>query len=910
MNKRIINLSMIFFLLIGLMPNVLNTFANEIETKPIVNYEIKSLDENKNNISFILGENTSFNEEKSSKDYNIKEIKDLDTNTILTSLSYDVDKRDEYHFLINYVNSLDDINESLELTVNGVKEIEEEKVDNKIEEKSTNEVLVEENKANQEISTYSLPDGFDERTSTFTSTAARDNYLDRTFTHWKNGSYEIISKLKTEDSVIIIPNQYQGRQIKIDNGSYLGHGLSVLFSGHEENITKIIFENGGPKVVASEDSSYLFYGLSNLNKIENFNRFDASNIRITRSMFQKCSNLRFLDFSECNFDFSIFYTDLANPKAFDMFADMGRVLIVVPDNVDMTYYWSLMDNTLPLKITFEGKHNYFEFGINDVSETVYKVFYKKSDYQQINNINNLKTYGNNYLGGGWKNRETKELLANETRTPLEIVLTSANRGEVDYTQREILDQYTFTFDPNGGYNRKKTSAGIIIDTSSPAQPEARNVYYKDEIRLNPSNNESFKEGLIMQGWNTNKEEADRGIVEYEFTDKITVLNDMTFYAVWGNTVNLRLQHTDMMGHNYGYVEWVVTNGSPAYTLTVGQIQEMPQMSENEVPSVGNPIRVGDWYWSNGEILTDYYEYNKNNSVWDYGRYIEVGNKVTIDDIDSYRLESDGTINLYSGTTPGWTEVPDNVSLVYQSVDHGTGSPSYTDNVQRISSYDAPLYRFLTEEELNATNGGHGWSKEGKKITKYAIRYQNDKIHPISDPSPIIKYVNVNEEVNLYEFFTLWQSDMVEEGEQGTIHLYPVWEEVEEPGIIIPGIDGEIGTEDDLLVNNGTNGEKPTQKPNGDVVIPDGGIITWPNNNTGTVIVPPSGSVISPDGTITTPGPGENQIKPIPGGGVELPGNDGSLTNGATDNPLVKPEGDGPIEEIGRASCRERVCQYV
>ena len=113
-------------------------------------------------------------------------------------------------------------------------------------------------------------------------------------------------------------------------------------------------------------------------------------------------------------------------------------------------------------------------------------------------------------------------------------------------------------------------------------------------------------------------------------------------------------------------------------------------------------------------------------------------------------------------------------------------------------------------------------------------------------------------------------------------------------IILPGLDNKPGTPDDVVVKPkpDQNGNYPKPNPDGSVTLPGGGEITIPGTGNGDITIAPPGSTIKPDGTITTPS--GNEVRPNPEGGVELPGQDGSITNKPQDNPLVKPNGNGPI----------------
>ena len=528
--KKIINSLMILFLMIGLTPNVVQTFCNEITNEqPVINYEIKEINEEKNNISFILNENTSFLE---TNDFKINEIKDLDTNTILTSLDYEVDKKDEYHFLINYVNSLNDINNSFEVTVNGINKINQEI------------------KTNQEISTYSTIEGFDELTDTFTSTTARDNYIDTTFEHYQEDGYEIIGQVLTNNSLIIIPNQYQGRQIKLKE--YSDGIKSSVFGGKESYITKIIFETNGSKVLANPNSILLFGKLSKLTEIKNLREletsqvttmyamfggcsgitsidvrgFDTSKVKDMNSMFALCSGLTSIDvrgfdtskvedmfymFSGCSGLISIDVSGFViseDCNMNNMFDDMNKVIIITSDSFNPPS----ISNTNPLSLTFNGINNYFT-----------KVFYTKSEYEQINNLDNLKSYANN-LGRNWVNEQTNVLLNDETKTPLEI----AGKDGENYIGDPIV-QYTITYNNNGG-------EGVIEEQIG-----------EENTQVTLSNNKFTKQGYQHVGWNT---QADGNGTSYNFGQEITITQNLELFAKWeANTYTITYKANGGVGED-------------------------------------------------------------------------------------------------------------------------------------------------------------------------------------------------------------------------------------------------------------------------------------------------------------------------------------------------------------------------
>ena len=189
--KKYFKITLLIFMLISLFPNVLQTLANNIVNNEInIKYEIKEINEEKDNISFILNENTSFNKSDSSNDFNIKEIKDLDTNTILTSLDYEVNKKDEYHFLINYVNNLDELEYNKEIKIDNIRN----KQTNKLEEskKITN------NNQKEVIQNPNIV-GFNFETESFESDEARNKYIDETYNHYNENGLEVLAKTKRSE---------------------------------------------------------------------------------------------------------------------------------------------------------------------------------------------------------------------------------------------------------------------------------------------------------------------------------------------------------------------------------------------------------------------------------------------------------------------------------------------------------------------------------------------------------------------------------------------------------------------------------------------------------------------------------------------------------------------------------------
>ena len=111
---------------------------------------------------------------------------------------------------------------------------------------------------------------------------------------------------------------------------------------------------------------------------------------------------------------------------------------------------------------------------------------------------------------------------------------------------------------------------------------------------------------------------------------------------------------------------------------------------------------------------------------------------------------------------------------------------------------------------------------------------------------------------------------------------------EDGTITLPGQDDELGTDDDVVVKPGGNGDA-TINPDGSVTVPGGGEITFPNkpDHNGTITIP-GDSTVKPDGTVETPG--GDVVRPNPDGTIQLPGQDDEL--GTDDDVIVKPGGNG------------------
>ena len=687
---RKFNFIMILLLIIGLTPNIYSSFGDEIvNDKPIINYNIEIISEEENNISFILDENTSFNDENSNKKFNVKEIKDLDTNINLSSLSYGVAKKDYYHFLIKYI----DVNKQLEKSIDLIVKSENQKENLKKEKivKNTNENIL--SFRTKQVS------GFDYETDTFNTSEARNSYFEKTFNHVQNGEFEIINEVLdvTENATIIIPNEYQGRKIKLRDTGYVNY----LFG---TNIVKIIFENNGNKIYASADSSYLFGRNERLTEIKNLNNLDTSQVTNMTSMFQGCSVLTTLDvsgfdtsqatnmtfmFYGCSglttLDVSVFDTSqvtdmsymfygcselttldvsrfdtsqatnissmfsgcsrltMLDVSGFDtsqvtnisgmfsgcggltkldvsrfdtsqvtnmsimfsgcrglttldvsgfdtsqvtnmtsIFNNMSNVLIVVKD---LHQFPISVNNTSNLILTFNNDNNYFK-----------KIFYTKEEYEQINNLDNLKLYANE-LGQSWQNEKTSVLLKNEIKLPTEI----AGKEGANY-----IWIYSYQISTSLGW-QNEVEDSVISGNEAEDAPAINGLVIK-------SKNDAFNYGAKINniGWqevSTNQEIIDGNLETIKISLKEPYSNQYDVYY-------------RVKTKGFGWLGWTSNGnkaGSDGYDDYIQAIQikvinkdgEKPKGKET-IPFINTQVRykgqvqnVGwqDWLYNGAELGT-------------------------------------------------------------------------------------------------------------------------------------------------------------------------------------------------------------------------------------------------------------------------------------------------------------------
>ena len=191
-----------------------------------------------------------------------------------------------------------------------------------------------------------------------------------------------------------------------------------------------------------------------------------------------------------------------------MFDNMKKVIIITSDSFNPPSIY----NTNPLSLTFNGTNNYFT-----------KVFYTKSEYEQINNLDNLKSYANN-LGNNWVNEQTDVLLNDETKTPVEI----AGKNGVNYIEKSSV-QYTITYNNNGG-------EGVIEEQIG-----------EENTQVTLSNNKFTKQGYQHVGWNT---QADGNGTSYNFGQEITITQNLELFAKWeANTYTITYKANGGVGED-------------------------------------------------------------------------------------------------------------------------------------------------------------------------------------------------------------------------------------------------------------------------------------------------------------------------------------------------------------------------
>ena len=81
------------------------------------------------------------------------------------------------------------------------------------------------------------------------------------------------------------------------SGKFTDVGIGQLNANFKNQLTKIKFDSG---VIANQNSTGLFYGLTNLKSIEGLANLDTSNVTNMSQMFQDSSNLTELDLSKLN----------------------------------------------------------------------------------------------------------------------------------------------------------------------------------------------------------------------------------------------------------------------------------------------------------------------------------------------------------------------------------------------------------------------------------------------------------------------------------------------------------------------------------------------------------------------------------------------------------------------------------
>ena len=131
---------------------------------------------------------------------------------------------------------------------------------------------------------------------------------------WGTSKWEY--KHEGDDYVLYL---HEGTLGKLSPSNYGYRGIAHLNNTFKDQLTKIKIDQG---VVASQDSSELFSGLSKLTMIEGLNNLDTSNVTLMNRMFSNCSSLTSLDLSNFNTfnvtDMYYMFYNCSNLKSLDL----------------------------------------------------------------------------------------------------------------------------------------------------------------------------------------------------------------------------------------------------------------------------------------------------------------------------------------------------------------------------------------------------------------------------------------------------------------------------------------------------------------------------------------------------------------------------------------------------------------
>ena len=743
--KKMFNYIIIFLLIFGLSPTVFQTISSNIKQGFIISYEIENTFET-TKINFLLNDNISFNEEKSDKNYNIKSIEEEGKN--IDNLEYITKRKYNYNFIFIYENNETNEEKTYELNIVNDKKL----INNTIKKEEKMNLENNDVYANKNITSLSK------------------------FDYIENDTEVILTSYIGNDSNINIPQFFPekpNKQVVIDIHV---SGLDTIFFPPEINAVVNIL---GP--VIGKDVRYLFKSVVSISGLENLdvsqatsmrsmfeeyrgtildlNSFDVSKVKDIQWMFANsnleyvyleqwvttnltnmyclfyaCKKLKDVNFGG-SFDVSkvtnasyifnncknMLKIDLRNLRfnencTFDYaFQHCGNTIII---NDDERIISKTTNGIFPLQLTFNNENNYFK-----------KVLYTTSEYEELIKVENIVKYGDNLINPvieKWVSERNGESL-----DQINDVINVVGKTGINYIKKEI--KYNVVFNGNGGL----TDAGLDCYIEE---------YIPGSIQL--ETNRFKRIGYMFRGWNTNYENASNGKIEYYEKEIISLSGSITLYAVWSNKVHLVFQN-DVYG---GWVDWNIDGENPGYALSLGQVQSISTSSGS------NPKRKNSW--TTNKMIVKYSE-NPDGT----GISFDVGDKIKIEDLSGIKpRERDGFVLIY----PQYEDVGNDLKIIYESVEQGQSSNQYV--VEHLENQEN--YVFLKDEEINEATNSTNWTKPGKKLTKFGIRFTNDTNHDYVDPMPIIKEYTVGSQVNLLELFSKYSTDMTN---KKTIVLYPKWE---------------------------------------------------------------------------------------------------------------------------------------
>ncbi len=114
---------------------------------------------------------------------------------------------------------------------------------------------------------------------------------------WTASERSFISKVVFQNTIQSIDNERKTYDVSADGN---GGVIARLVKDPADSSMNILYIQGENKIIANEDSSYLFSKFSSLKSIEGLEYLDTSNVINMENMFAHCSNLTTLNLSNFN----------------------------------------------------------------------------------------------------------------------------------------------------------------------------------------------------------------------------------------------------------------------------------------------------------------------------------------------------------------------------------------------------------------------------------------------------------------------------------------------------------------------------------------------------------------------------------------------------------------------------------